>query len=996
MRLRSVQNKSFFPLRMLCVKFLNSLFTLLSGGYVSNKGDSKNPVEDLYSTYKRELYIVLFILLLVIPLILAFQFRTTTVDLDVTDIWARDSVYNAIRNQIGQEVDRQYPYLPTENRQQRVNEAFEQELAANREVIESQIEQSSAYFTTRMQDDSGQTYLLAIDPYQHLRLTENIVSHGHPGDYKLDDGTMWNDHKFAPLGVSVGWDFQTWFMANLYKFVKVFNSDVTVLGVVFYFPVIFSLLCIFPAFFIGKRKAGLLGAFFAATLVAVHSGFVGRTPAGFSDSDVFVILFPLVAAWAFLEAFEVKENEWKRRAIWLGITGLIFGLFSFAWSYWWFFFDVFVLIIIAHIIYVFLNEYVETRSMIKSLKSQKIRWSVVMLIGFFFSTGVFVSLFQGITTFLTVPFSAFAKTAAIKAAVNTGNLWPNVLTTVAELNPSSIPSIVGNIGGKFIFVLALMGIIATLLPKDRLKIKDWSLLGFSLAIFLYLVGPGTSLSIIQFLIVLAVPIVIGALLQLKDERQIDIKYAIFLTAWLAASIFTMTKGVRFVLLLIPPFAIAAGIAVGFAFFHLKQYLVEEAKFSVLWVAPLLFILFSLLLIQPIQAGYNTGMHEAPSMNDAWWDSLSKIKEESAPDAIINSWWDFGHWFKYVGDRAVTFDGASQNTPMAHWIGRVLITDDEKEALAILRMLDCGSYRGVEEVMEGIPEDDHYTAISLTKEIIMLAPEKAEERLRAEGVSDEQISVILDYTHCEPPENYFITSGDMVGKGGVWGHFGSWNFERADAYQNLRKLPQATAVEVMSEKYGWTEEQASQTYYTMQTLTSQEAVNTWISPWPGYQMSNWRGCTVDSEVENLSVCNMGLVINNQNGVQTVLDAMVINETNTSNSFLIFGSYNSQGQRVGVSTDIKPASIIFATNTSMSGVVNEGADFGMSFMVDMRGENPRVLMTDPLNINSMFTRLFFMNGWNTKAFEKFSDQTTFTGVRIIVWKVDWEQLEEFDLV
>jgi asparagine N-glycosylation enzyme membrane subunit Stt3 len=960
---------------------------------VSKKKGSMESLQKFYKQYEKQIHIGLIILLLLIPLVLSFQFRTTTVDLEVTDIWARDSVHNSIKNQIGQQIDQQYPYLPTENRQQRIDETFANELAANRELIDQQIEQSSAYFKSRMKDESGQTYLLAIDPYQHLRLTENVVENGHAGDEKLADGTLWNNHKIAPLGTAASWEFHTWFMAKVYHVVSIFKPEVTVLSTFFWLPVIFMIFTIPPAFFLGRRQAGILAGFFSSMLVAVHSGFIGRTPAGFSDTDVFVVVFPLLIGWFFIEAFEAKEL--KPRLVWLSLMGFLFGLFSRMWE-WWYFFDVFLLVLIAYLFYMIIHHLVAGKSLSSLYKEEKIRSWGIMFLGFIVSTGIFVTLFRSFNDFLTNPVSGLIGRLSIKSAVNTGNLWPNVLTTVAELNPSSIPSIVGNIGGKFIFVLALMGIIATLLPKDRLKIKDWSLLGFSLAIFLYLVGPGTSLSIIQFLIVLAVPIVIGALLQLKDERQIDIKYAIFLTAWLAASIFTMTKGVRFVLLLIPPFAIAAGIAVGFAFFHLKQYLVEEAKFSVLWVAPLLFILFSLLLIQPIQAGYNTGMHEAPSMNDAWWDSLSKIKEESAPDAIINSWWDFGHWFKYVGDRAVTFDGASQNTPMAHWIGRVLITDDEKEVLAILRMLDCGSYRGVEEVMEGIPEDDHYTAISLTKEIIMLAPEKAEERLRAEGVSDEQISVILDYTHCEPPENYFITSGDMVGKGGVWGHFGSWNFERADAYQNLRKLPQATAVEVMSEKYGWTEEQASQTYYTMQTLTSQEAVNTWISPWPGYQMSNWRGCTVDSEVENLSVCNMGLVINNQNGVQTVLDAMVINETNTSNSFLIFGSYNSQGQRVGVSTDIKPASIIFATNTSMSGVVNEGADFGMSFMVDMRGENPRVLMTDPLNINSMFTRLFFMNGWNTKAFEKFSDQTTFTGVRIIVWKVDWEQLEEFDLV
>jgi len=47
------------------------------------------------------------------------------------------------------------------------------------------------------------------------------------------------------------------------------------------------------------------------------------------------------------------------------------------------------------------------------------------------------------------------------------------------------------------------------------------------------------------------------------------------------------------------------------------------------------------------------------MNDGWYESLTKIKQNASEDAIINSWWDFGHWFKAVGDRAVTFDGTPQ-------------------------------------------------------------------------------------------------------------------------------------------------------------------------------------------------------------------------------------------------------------------------------------------------------------------------------------------------
>ena len=54
-----------------------------------------------------------------------------------------------------------------------------------------------------------------------------------------------------------------------------------------------------------------------------------------------------------------------------------------------------------------------------------------------------------------------------------------------------------------------------------------------------------------------------------------------------------------------------------------------------------------------------------------------------------------------------------------------------------------------------------------------------------------------------------------------------------------------------------------------------------------------------------------------------------------------------------------------------------------------------MSDPVQVGSLFSRLFFFDGAETTAFTKFSDMTDFTGTRIIVWKVDWSKLEELGL-
>ena len=47
---------------------------------------------------------------------------------------------------------------------------------------------------------------------------------------------------------------------------------------------------------------------------------------------------------------------------------------------------------------------------------------------------------------------------------------------------------------------------------------------------------------------------------------------------------------------------------------------------------------------------------------------------------------------------------------------------------------------------------------------------------------------------------------------------------------------------------------------------------------------------------------------------------------------------------------------------------------------------IFASDPI-IESMFARLFFYEGAGLKHFEKFSEKTTFTNDKIIVWKVEY---------
>jgi len=354
--------------------------------------------------------------------------------------------------------------------------------------------------------------------------------------------------------------------------------------------------------------------------------------------------------------------------------------------------------------------------------------------------------------------------------------------------------------------------------------------------------------------------------------------------------------------------------------------------------------------------------------------LERIKEDSQPDAIINSWWDFGHWFKFWADRAVTFDGSSQNTPQAYWIGRTLLTDDENLAVGILRMLDCsgGNMIGGTQAFKLIDAKINYGAktISILNEIIVKDKDGAGEYLK-QLFNKEEIEEILPQTHCQnPPENYFITSHDMVGKSGVWAHFGSWNFNRGLIYNTLKKGEYSNdldkSVKFLQQRFNYSENQAENLFYEVQSITTSSQANNWIAPWPGYAGTG--GC---SKINNQTIsCNIA-------GIPLIINLSTYGAYAETSSGRLHPKLVSFPTNEGI--------ILKEYNESLITLQN-GRHFGLALIKN--GDSYSAVATDSDLTGSMFTRMFYQEGIGLKYFKKFSDVTSVFGGRIIVWKVNWE--------
>ncbi|HIH13469.1 TPA: hypothetical protein HA242_07135 [Candidatus Woesearchaeota archaeon] len=843
------------------------------------------------------------LLCILIAMSFSIYFRTMPQRLPITDSWAQGTVYNFYQNQLQQQINQQYPNLPEQNRKALVATQWQKTYQENQDQIEAQVQQLSQQYKSQFRDDQGTLYLLGIDPYYYYRQSALIIKNGFPGTEKKE-GVSWDSYRIAPIGRDAPWNFHNWFGAMLYRLVSLF-TDTSVMATFFYVGTIFAALTVIPAFFIGRIiTKNNAGGFFTAMIIAVTGFFVSRTTGESSDTDVYSVFFPILITWLFLEAITAQKR--KHQLLWGALAGLATGLFAFAWTGWWYIATFIIITSIAHLLALLV---IHRKNWKDSFKPALMN-SGYSIGSYIITASIFVSLFISFREFIRIIFGPL-QFLALKA-VGVTSYWPNIRTTVAELNVTSLANVINQLDGKLLFMLAVVGIILTLLLKD-------------------------------------------------EQGKRDFRVPFFLAMWLVASLYATTKGVRFILQITPVYAIALGAFMGIAWEYSSRWISKGLKLNTLVTKTIVFLLLVLLLIQPIKTGYSQAYNAVPSVNDGWYNTLTKIKNEAPQNAIITSWWDFGHWFKAIADRPVTFDGGTQVGHDAYWVGKALLTNDEKLTVGIVRMLNCGQNNAFDELDKIL--NDTPTEIALLNTMVTQTKEMAIKTLHDQGLTAEQIAGVVQYTHCDnPPQDYFITSDDMIGKAGVWGHFGSWNYEKAVMYQKTRNLNRAEAVQFLVSHFNLTEEQADRTHAEIQSTEADR----WISPWPSY-LSGRAGC--QNGPNGTLACPVGTPQGN---------ALILVDLATADATL----------KVNNDEIVHPASLVYADKEGVKEKRFEGKTVPFSLVLLPAGEKTyEGILADPSLAYSTFTKLFFFEGHGVECFSKFDDARTFTGGRIITWAVDY---------
>jgi dolichyl-phosphooligosaccharide-protein glycotransferase len=1047
---------------------------------------------------------VLIILGIMISLWLVIDVRLQPEKMPFTDEWASSTVNNVIQSDIQSAINAQYPNLPSDRKSQIVSEEMAKASSSKQYTFKTgsnagqavdipwNIEAYSSMIKEFYEDPSGKPYSPDIDPYYWHRYAKNIVQKGHIGD-EVIDGKQYDMHQVAPYGREIASSdyFFPYFIAYLYKGVNFFDHSADLFGVqTTVYPALLSALTILLLFLIGKKIAGNMGGFFAAIMGGLHAAYVNRTIHG--DNDAVAVFFAILILWLFINAI-------YSRKIWLQLllataAGLVCGIYSRAWGGWWFIFIFLMITIIASIaiigtadiIRIITEKKLSVSSITRILFGRKLRMLIVPGLTFFASSGIFVTIFSGLSAFILGVFPI--KITQLKVSVSSATAWPNVLTTVAELNPGSVRDVLSQIGqGTFLLailssiILMIYAIIhfairhsSTRTQEEKLTIAIVSSAIMAAAVITVLIalriltGPlpditvinGTAFQwVLQFWQLAAIIILIGsgviflALLKLGNKiaaNEQAISYSIFVATliaiWFIGTIYASTKGIRFVLLLAPMAGLGFGITMSFAhklalwaneniakdkvtmifmgisyaligvieYLFLKSRLLDTMSrfftgnsltlmyyiiflavaailaYAAYWliqkarrgnfstnaaISAMIFLIIAIAFTAngPISSAYNIAEHDVPIMNDAWSDSLMAINSTSQPSAIITSWWDFGHQFTDVADRRVTFDGTTQQYPPAHWVGLLFMTSKESDALGILRMIDCsGGDRAFNEINK--VENEFHTSIDIVTRLTTIpTAEEAKNILTKDyKFTEAQAKSVVNLTHCNPPEGYVIASDDMIGKSGVWAHFGSWDFEKAIIWSELKnnRTNQKASVEYMIQKFNYSAEKAKSVFNEIRSIKDDSAANSWISPWPSFSAGT-AGCQANAD--NTLSCNLGTA------------TLRVNMTTTDAYF-----EDGTGSKLHPSSLVYQAKDIYGNSTVLEKKYTTNimpqAD---SVLLIPQGGSYYAVLSSPELAYGMFTRMYYFAGVGLTKFQQISHQQGFTGTNIYVYKAIWEK-------
>jgi dolichyl-diphosphooligosaccharide--protein glycosyltransferase len=562
------------------------------------------------------------------------------------------------------------------------------------------------------EDQNGLPYMYELDSYYNYRLTENYINHGYLGD-ALIDGKNWDLHSSYPPGRSAEYPPLIVYTATLFYYLLNIFTSVPLIVSCFWMPAVIGPLAGVIAYLFVRRFTNDYAAIAAGIFIVTAPYYFIRTVPGWFDTDMFIILFPLLMIWFITEA--VYTENAKMRVIFSILAAISVFLFSKAWEAWSF---IFYFVIFSFLVYIVIAK-------LFKLELKNIVQVLLLFAGF---TIVFIVLldFSNFNS-ITFPFTFYQRISA--------GLWPNTYISVSEMSGFSLQETISGLG--FTFLAGILGILWIFRVLINKKMKE------------------------------------------KYLNKMTWFFYLLLVMWTIVGFVAITKGSRFIMLLLPPVAISSGIMVGICIGYFN--LLKEKGIKIFKnenVIKLISIGLVVLVALPgVLNDYNTLTSFKPTINDDLWTAAQWINNNTSNDTVIISEWSYGYLLTAVSDRPVSVDGGSQLSPRTYWIFRAFSTDNENLSQGIFRMIATSGDLGPNTL-------DNYTkntskTVEILNNILVLNRDDAMTIMTDKyGLSMHESQNVLNYTHPDNPRPYvLLTTNDMLNKGFWTFYFGLWDFNQ---------------------------------------------------------------------------------------------------------------------------------------------------------------------------------------------------------------------------
>ena len=836
---------------------------------------------------------------------LNIYFRLNTLFLRSLDKAAKIEVYSVIKNQLYQKINAAYSGISEADRAGLLDEAFKVYLREHKSEVRKAIRQRSREIKGYFRDKDGWTYMQEVDSYRWYRRVGNFLRGGNFGTLRVNNQD-YDTLMLAPFGAKIE-PLRLHFYAGVYfyKLAHFINAKLSLMTALSFLPVFLSVLLVIAVFCVALMLGvSYAGSFVASLAVGLSPAVLMRSSFGWFDTDIYNLFLPLFIT--YLAAYSFKARG-LRHIIFLILAGFLTSTFSAVWSIWWFIFYILVAGLFLHELCVVSYD----RRFPLKVKLQDAFLSLALYI---LATYLCVKLISGpealIKSFLE-PFSIFSA----RQNLAIGNFWPNMAFSIQELNSASSAYLKGGVGGGLIFYAGLFAALA-------LIIKKRVLVNFSEKSFLLFV----------------------------------------LTLWLLVMIILTSLSKRFIIFL----AVPVGILFG-AFLDMLRDFLRRQKNNFGFLRKINGQAFSILLGGIFLVGSLAPLHAAasreeflPIMNNTWQNVLVKIKSSTPPDAVISAYWDPGDFIMSVAGRATLHCPQYNFTPAAYWTARLLLTDNEEEALGILRMLNAGNTRAFEELLK-LTGGQNLAALELLNQMI-LSDKNAGRSLLSRYTADKQLSdKILDLTYEPKHPAYLLVDNSLLGMLDVLNVLANWDFRRLDLWQNAALTDKAKFADYAAKKFGYSKDYSEFLYQSM-WLTDRKKPLDWVAP-------------EKRRFYNYSFAPRGAAKNGR--IISFNNGLLVDRDNLS----FFYSQNMPKKW------IIPGEIISIVNGKVKEKAVKG-DNEYSLLFLENADTYEAILMDRRLARSILVKLYFLKGRGLRHFQLCEqEENKKRGARIYLYKINW---------